>query len=418
MMYLSRKARAGAITVTVGAVGLFSVIGVSEAFVPPAPGTLSPLASCRNLAAASTVSIHPLNLKPSNAEDLHDKSASYSLQRGRWPQRRRLLTPLRSTDDDENSETEPPVPSDYDGRDGNNEPKSFGRGSWEGGGSSAEAGKDSGDPAMRSKLKATLIRKVATLNRGFVAQEADRANVEETIEMLELENPNPVPCSGFESQSSPIAGHWQLLYTTSLDVLSLQVNPAVTIGQIFQEIDSDGLGIKNIIELQPPFAAVTNRVVGSSLATLTVKLESEPVSDTRINLTFKRTEIQANSFFGRELDLPALGVDIPSGDKLQTILSRGKKKVANAKQKVRDLVKNKEKNTETVAAASGDDEEGVDGGDETSDSSTGIDSADVEGLGATTVAMKPYFETTYVDEELRVGRTGQGDLYVSSRTQH
>lgn len=30
MMYLSRKARAGAITVTVGAVGLFSVIGVSE----------------------------------------------------------------------------------------------------------------------------------------------------------------------------------------------------------------------------------------------------------------------------------------------------------------------------------------------------------------------------------------------------
>lgn len=118
------------------------------------------------------------------------------------------------------------------------------------------------------------------------------------------------------------------------------------------------------------------------------------------------------------MDLPALGVDIPSGDKLQTILSRGKKKVANAKQKVRDLVKNKEKNTETVAAASGDDEEGVDGGDETSDSSTGIDSADVEGLGATTVAMKPYFETTYVDEELRVGRTGQGDLYVSSRTQH
>lgn len=134
-------------------------VTTKTAFVPPAPGTLSPLASCRNLAAASTVSIHPLNLKPSNAEDLHDKSASYSLQRGRWPQRRRLLTPLRSTDDDENSETEPPVPSDYDGRDGNNEPKSFGRGSWEGGGSSAEAGKDSGDPAMRSKLKATLIRK-------------------------------------------------------------------------------------------------------------------------------------------------------------------------------------------------------------------------------------------------------------------
>lgn len=50
---------------------------------------------------------------------------------------------------------------------------------------------------------------VATLNRGFVAQEADRVDLEEIIEMLELENPNPTPCEGFKSMSSPIAGRWQ-----------------------------------------------------------------------------------------------------------------------------------------------------------------------------------------------------------------
>lgn len=101
--------------------------------------------------------------------------------------------------------------------------------------------------------------------------------------------------------------------------------------------------------------------------------------------------------------------------------------MAHAKQKALDLVKKKTKgetagnNTETVAAADGDDEEGSDGGDETSDASTrnDISSADVEGAGATTVAMKPYFKTTYVDEELSLGRTGQGgDLYVSFRMQH
>lgn len=52
-------------------------------------------------------------------------------------------------------------------------------------------------------------RAVATLNRGFVANEADRADIEELVEMLELENPNPRACAGFATGSSPIAGKWQ-----------------------------------------------------------------------------------------------------------------------------------------------------------------------------------------------------------------
>ncbi|CAM9709968.1 unnamed protein product, partial [Choristocarpus tenellus] len=112
---------------------------------------------------------------------------------------------------------------------------------------------------------------VTVLNRGFVATGADRVDVEELVEMLELENPNPMPCKGFEDGTSPLAGHWRLLYTTALDVLSLSLNPAVTVGQIFQEVSGDGKAIENIIELQPAFAAVADRFFGSSLARLRVR---------------------------------------------------------------------------------------------------------------------------------------------------
>ncbi|CAN0387101.1 unnamed protein product, partial [Discosporangium mesarthrocarpum] len=52
-------------------------------------------------------------------------------------------------------------------------------------------------------------RSVAVLNRGFVATDADRVDVEELVEMLELENPNQTPCKGFEDGTSPLAGQWR-----------------------------------------------------------------------------------------------------------------------------------------------------------------------------------------------------------------
>ncbi|CAN0385369.1 unnamed protein product, partial [Ectocarpus sp. 8 AP-2014] len=148
------------------------------------------------------------------------------------------------------------------------EPAAAGGGAGAGEGGAEDA---VGDPVTRAALKQKLLRKaVATLNRGFVAEESDRLDVEEIIEMLEMENPNSKSCEGFETGSSPLAGRWQLLYTTSLDVLSLQINPAVTVGKIFQQIESDGRSIQNIIELQPPFAAV-NKILGSSMTTLTAR---------------------------------------------------------------------------------------------------------------------------------------------------
>ena len=60
-----------------------------------------------------------------------------------------------------------------------------------------------------NKNEKSTTKTVATLNRGFLAQEADRLDVEEIVEMLEMENPNPKPCGAFASGSSPLAGRWQ-----------------------------------------------------------------------------------------------------------------------------------------------------------------------------------------------------------------
>ncbi|CAM9933819.1 unnamed protein product [Ectocarpus sp. 6 AP-2014] len=341
------------------------------------------------------------------------------------------------------------------------EPAAAGGGAGEGGGEDAV-----GDPTTRAALKQKLLRKaVATLNRGFVAEESDRLDVEEIIEMLEMENPNPKSCEGFETGSSPLAGRWQLLYTTSLDVLSLQINPAVTVGKIFQQIESDGRSIQNIIELQPPFAAV-NKILGSSMTTLTarttiVKLETEPVSDSRINLKFVRTEIKANSLFGRELDLPTLGVDIPSAERLEKLIPKGggssgggkalKEKVEDAKTKARKLaekLKGKKKKSDNAVDgeekkkddgegnSSGDGDDVAEAADATPEAEEQSDKEEAspapgddekaspaspapgDGEESSPLASSlrtPYFESTYVDEDLRVGRTGNGDVFVSIR---
>ncbi|CAM9944783.1 unnamed protein product, partial [Ascophyllum nodosum] len=329
---------------------------------PLGPGTAGSFASTETTAMSPTRGLASNHLRregfhrgwgfPNESRQRQRSTVMGALEGMRRSPRERSLAPRRSTvgssSSDSFSDAVPanvvyPVADDPRLADGGGGSGGGGGGSGGGGGDEGGAvgktGGGGGDSDTRSSLKRKLLRKVATLNRGFIAKEADRVDIEEIVEMLELENPNPGACADFGTQSSPIAGRWQLLYTSSLDVLSLQLNPTITIGQIFQRIESDGRSIQNIIELQPPFAAVTNRILGNSVATLTVKLETEPVTDTRINLKFVRTEIKANSLFGRNLDLPSLGVDIPSSDKLRRVLNRGKAKVEDSKKKARDLTK-------------------------------------------------------------------------------
>lgn len=145
-------------------------------------------------------------------------------------------------------------------------------------------------------------------------------------------------------------------------------------------------------------------------------------SKTKVCLCPPPLSVQANSVFGRELDLPSLGVDIPSGEKLQQILERGKKRVEKAKKKAQTMGKKCKQKGDTATST----EDTTDSsGDEVKDDAEVSDAMGDDGdkKSSTTDAasssiskiMKPYFETTYVDDELRIGRTGSGDLYVSAR---
>lgn len=129
--------------------------------------------------------------------------------------------------------------------------------------------------------------------------------------------------------------------------------------------------------------------------------------------------LQANSVFGRELDLPSLGVDFPSGDELQKFLAKGKSRVQNAKKKARELGQKKKKSNGVVKVAdegAGEDSDGA-GGVLTREegSGHGEDAVGTSDGASPAVVNKPYFETTYVDDDFRIGRTGEGDFFVSSR---
>lgn len=154
--------------------------------------------------------------------------------------------------------------------------------------------------------------------------------------------------------------------------------------------------------------------------------------------------------FGKALDLPPLGVDIPQGDSLRQALDKGKERAKGSKEKAREFVqgvkgrkkpKANEKKEDEGAVAANTVEGGNSGtGDvvvevEASSNEQGdTDTSSEEGGGdgeaaaepkadpltasATPMAPSlrtPFFETTYVDDELRVGRTRDGDLFISVR---
>lgn len=176
---------------------------------------------------------------------------------------------------------------------------------------------------------------------------------------------------------------------------------------------------------------------------------------------------KADSLFGRKLDLPTLGVDLPSAEKLEGILPKGngkgkrggdlKGKLEGAKSKAQALArkaKDKKKNLKDaieekikggsakeagsdvsepkkegsgqgvvdVEAVAEEEEEAEEAEEEskgkegeTKESSSGEDDETESPPSSASLLRTPYFESTYCDGDLRVGRTGNGDMFVSIR---
>ncbi len=97
---------------------------------------------------------------------------------------------------------------------------------------------------MQEKVK--LLKAVAGTNRGLLASPRMQAELDQLIRQLEAQNPTANPVQAAEL----LSGCWQLLYTTSADVLGLGRLPGVTLGQIYQVIQADKSRVYNLVEAQ------------------------------------------------------------------------------------------------------------------------------------------------------------------------
>jgi PAP_fibrillin len=125
--------------------------------------------------------------------------------------------------------------------------------------------------------KAELLAAIAGKNRGVWASPTDRQAILALAAQLEDRNPTPQPL-----ESADLAGDWQLLYTSSEELLGLDRWPVVKLGPIYQCIRPQTKSVLNIAELYGvPWCEGLVSVVASF----------QPVSRQRVEVQFERAII-------------------------------------------------------------------------------------------------------------------------------
>jgi hypothetical protein len=127
---------------------------------------------------------------------------------------------------------------------------------------------------MREKIQ--LLKAVAVTNRGLLASPRVQAELDQLIRQVETQNPTTNPAQAPEL----LSGCWQLLYTTSADVLGLGRVPGVTLGQVYQVIHAEKGRVYNLAEAQGiPFLD----------GLLAVKARFEVTNPSRVTIYFEQS---------------------------------------------------------------------------------------------------------------------------------
>lgn len=124
-------------------------------------------------------------------------------------------------------------------------------------------------------LKTELLDAIAGKNRGLSATEKDNVDILTAVEKLEDQNPTHNPLN----EPQILNGDWRLLYTTSKSILNLENIPFAHLGEIYQCIRTEANKIYNIAEIKGlPFL--------DGLISVAAKFEA--VSVKRVNVKFNR----------------------------------------------------------------------------------------------------------------------------------
>ncbi|CAN1209993.1 PAP/fibrillin family protein [Tumidithrix helvetica PCC 7403] len=187
--------------------------------------------------------------------------------------------------------------------------------------------------------KDNLLKAIAPVNRGLQITEVQKIAIFSAVAYLEELNPTPKPTEAAEL----LTGDWQLLFTTSKDLLGFDRLPLVKLGQIYQCVRAAEGKIYNVAELMS--LPLLEGLV-SVCASFTV------VSDLRVKVNFERFVIGSQRLIGYR-NISDFVEILASGKKLRAIDSK---------------IKNRE--------------------------------------------QRGWLETTYLDDDLRIGRGNEGSLFV------
>ncbi|MBT9310914.1 PAP/fibrillin family protein [Leptothoe kymatousa] len=136
--------------------------------------------------------------------------------------------------------------------------------------------------------KNDLLAAIAPTNRGLLATAEQKQDILAKVAQLEIKNPTAAPLEAGDL----LNGNWQLLYTTSAELLGIDRFPLLALGNIYQCIRLQQQRIYNLAEI--------NSVLGGLVS---VTATFEVVSEKRVDVRFDR------AIFGLQ---PALGYQSPS----------------------------------------------------------------------------------------------------------
>jgi PAP_fibrillin len=199
--------------------------------------------------------------------------------------------------------------------------------------------------------KAELLTLLTNKNLGIAATPDQKATIGLAIAQLEASNPTLRPLEA----TTMLEGDWQLLYTTSRELLGLDRIPFINVGAIYQCIRTADAKIYNIAEVVGiPFLA----------GIISVVADFKPLSERRVEVQFTRAIWGAQRF-----------IDYESPDRFIREIESG------AKFKAIDF---------PIPARTKPNADG-------------------------TPAQNGWLDVTYLDDDLRVGRGSQDSVFVLKR---